>query len=45
MERIGHYTQLPDGWCYATIKDFIINLKKGDLLSGVVPMANITMVK
>ena len=28
MERIGHYTQLPDGWCYATIKEvFIINPK------------------
>ena len=28
MERIGHYTQLPDGWCYATIKEvFIITLK------------------
>ena len=26
MERIGHYAQLPDGWCYSTIKEvFIIN--------------------
>lgn len=26
MERIGHYPQLPDGWCYSTIKEvFIIN--------------------
>ena len=46
MERIGHYTQLPDGWCYATIKEvFIINPKNkadDDVEVGFVPMANIT---
>ena len=46
MERIGHYTQLPDGWCYATIKEaFIINPKNkadDDIEVGFVPMANIT---
>ena len=45
-ERIGHYTQLPNGWSYATIKDiFIINPKiKADdnIEAGFVPMANIT---
>ena len=42
----GHYTQLPNGWSYATIKDiFIINPKiKADdnIEAGFVPMANIT---
>ena len=42
----GHYTQLPDGWCYATIKEvFIINPKNkadDDVEVGFVPMANIT---
>ena len=46
MERIGHYPQLPDGWCYATIKEvFIINPKNkaDDVVEvGFVPMANIT---
>ena len=42
----GHYAQLPQGWCYSTIKDiFIINPKtKADnnIEAGFVPMANIT---
>ena len=42
----GHYTQLPDGWCYATIKEvFIINPKNkadDDFEVGFVPMTNIT---
>ena len=42
----GHYAQLPDGWCYATIKEaFIINPKNkadDDIEVGFVPMANIT---
>ena len=42
----GHYTQLPQGWYYSTIKDiFIINPKiKADdnIEAGFVPMANIT---
>ena len=46
IEYIGHYTQLPDGWCYATIKEvFIINPKNkadDDVEVGFVPMANIT---
>ena len=45
-ERIGHYTQFPQGWCYSTIKDiFIINPKtKADdnIEAGFVTMANIT---
>lgn len=46
MERIGHYPQLPDGWCYSTIKEvFIINPRNkvdDDVEVGFVPMANIT---
>ena len=46
MERIGHYPQLSDGWCYSTIKDvFIINPRNkvdDDVEAGFVPMANIT---
>ena len=42
----GHYTQLPDGWCYSTIKEvFIINPRNkvdDDVEVGFVPMANIT---
>lgn len=42
----GHYTQLPQGWCYATIKEvFIINPKNkanDDVEVGFVSMANIT---
>ena len=42
----GHYTQLPNGWCYSTIKDvFIINPKNkvdDNVEVGFVPMANIT---
>ena len=42
----GHYTQLPQGWCYSTIKDvFIINPKNkvdDNVEVGFVPMANIT---
>ena len=26
MERIGHYTQLPDGWCVVTLKDLCENI-------------------
>ena len=46
MERIGHYAQLPDRWCYSTIKEvFIINPRNkvdDDVEVGFVPMANIT---
>jgi len=46
MECIGHYPQLPGGWCYAAIKEaFIINPKNkadDDIEVGFVPMANIT---
>ena len=46
MERIGHYPQLPDGWCYSTIKEvFIINPRNkvdDDVEVGFIPMANIT---
>lgn len=46
MERIGHYPQLPDGWCYSMIKEvFIINPRNkvdDDVEVGFVPMANIT---
>ena len=42
----GHYPQLPDGWCYSTIKEvFIINPRNkvdDDVEVGFVPMANIT---
>ena len=42
----GHYPQLPDGWCYSTIKKvFIINPRNkvdDDVEVGFVPMANIT---
>ena len=42
----GHYAQLPDGWCYSTIKEvFIINPKnKADdnVEAGFVPMVNIS---
>ena len=42
----GHYTQLPDGWCYSTIKEvFMINPKNkvdDNVEAGFVPMANIT---
>ena len=42
----GHYPQLPDGWCYSTIKEvFIINHRNkvdDDVEVGFVPMANIT---
>ena len=42
----GHYTQLPNGWCYSTLKEaFIINPKNkadDDVEVGFVPMANIT---
>ncbi len=42
----GHYPQLPQGWCYSTLKEaFIINPKNkaDDVVEvGFVPMANIT---
>ena len=42
----GHYPQLPDGWCYSTIKEvFVINPRNkvdDDVEVGFVPMANIT---
>ena len=42
----GHYTQLPYGWCYSTIKEvFMINPKNkvdDNVEAGFVPMANIT---
>ena len=42
----GHNPQLPDGWCYSTIKEvFVINPRNkvaDDVEVGFVPMANIT---
>ena len=49
MERIGHYTQLPDGWCVVTLKDLCENInglwkgKKEPFVNvGVIRNANFT---